>query len=76
MLYAKAANMISGLLTLSSNFVSGYQPSEYDVIVVSTKNTNGNMNLWVEWDNYNQVWKVHCSDSSYSGEIHCMIQTI
>ena len=37
--------------------------------------SNGNINSWVEWDNYSQVWKVYCSDSTYNGIVHCTIHT-
>ena len=76
MFFSHVGQLSSGVLILDSTIHSAYIPKNTDTIVVTSVSATGNVNLWSEWDNYSQVWKVYCSNSSYSDDIHCMINTI
>ena len=76
MLFRKQISVLNGYFEINSGFAGAYFPSATDVILTTVGDTsNGNINSWVEWDNYNKVWKVYCSDSSYNGIVHCTIHT-
>lgn len=76
MFFSFVGQLNNGVFILASGSNTSYIPRNTDTVVATPVSLAENVNLWTQWDNYNGVWKVYCSDSSFSGDIHCMVKQI
>jgi len=57
-----------------AGIINSYSPTSADVIILCASPTGlggsaDDINVWVEWDNVNNSWDVHTSDTNYTGDI-------